>query len=128
MRSFIPAAFENERDRLKLFCTCRAESSRLTALRSRRRLRIVPLLSCCDARWLSPMEGTALGGRIVVGVDGSPASAQALRWALNQGALTENSGHGARASDPAVGVVRRMAHHLAPPGVNRQDTGVVSRH
>jgi nucleotide-binding universal stress UspA family protein len=34
------------------------------------------------------MEGTTLGGRIVVGVDGSPASAQALSWALNQGALT----------------------------------------
>jgi nucleotide-binding universal stress UspA family protein len=32
--------------------------------------------------------GTTLGGRIVVGVDGSPASAQALSWALNQGALT----------------------------------------
>ena len=27
-------------------------------------------------------------GRIVVGVDGSPASALALRWALTQGALT----------------------------------------
>jgi nucleotide-binding universal stress UspA family protein len=34
------------------------------------------------------MEGTTLGGRIVVGVDGSPASARALRWALNQGDLT----------------------------------------
>jgi nucleotide-binding universal stress UspA family protein len=34
------------------------------------------------------MEGTTLSGRIVVGVDGSPASAQALSWALNQGALT----------------------------------------
>ena len=32
--------------------------------------------------------GTTFGGRIVVGVDGSPASAQALSWALNQGALT----------------------------------------
>jgi nucleotide-binding universal stress UspA family protein len=32
--------------------------------------------------------GTTLAGRIVVGVDGSPASAQALSWALNQGALT----------------------------------------
>jgi nucleotide-binding universal stress UspA family protein len=29
-----------------------------------------------------------VGGRIVVGVDGSPASTLALRWALNQGALT----------------------------------------
>ena len=29
-----------------------------------------------------------MGGRLVVGVDGSPASAQALSWALNQGALT----------------------------------------
>ena len=52
------------------------------------RIRIVPLLSCCDARWLSPTEGTTLVGRIVVGVDGSPASELALRWALNQGALT----------------------------------------
>jgi nucleotide-binding universal stress UspA family protein len=34
------------------------------------------------------MEGTTLGGRIVVGVDGSSASARALSWALNQGALT----------------------------------------
>jgi uncharacterized protein YcaQ len=34
----------------------------------------------------------------------------------------------ARSHPPAVGVVRRTAHHLAPPGVNRQDTGVVSRH
>ena len=52
------------------------------------RIRIVPLLSCCDARWISQTEGTTLGGRIVVGVDGSPASELALRWALNQGALT----------------------------------------
>lgn len=29
-----------------------------------------------------------MAGRIVVGVDGSPASARALEWALNQGALT----------------------------------------
>jgi nucleotide-binding universal stress UspA family protein len=34
------------------------------------------------------MEGTALGGRIVVGVDGSPAAALALRWALAQAVLT----------------------------------------
>jgi nucleotide-binding universal stress UspA family protein len=34
------------------------------------------------------MEGTTVGGRIVVGVDGSPASARALSWALNQGVLT----------------------------------------
>jgi nucleotide-binding universal stress UspA family protein len=33
-----------------------------------------------------------LGGRIVVGVDGSPASALALSWALNQGALTGADG------------------------------------
>ncbi len=30
-----------------------------------------------------------MAGRIVVGVDGSPASALALEWALNQGALTD---------------------------------------
>jgi nucleotide-binding universal stress UspA family protein len=53
-----------------------------------RGVRIVPLLSCCDASSLSPTEGTTLDGRIVVGVDGSPASALALRWALDQGALT----------------------------------------
>jgi nucleotide-binding universal stress UspA family protein len=34
------------------------------------------------------MEGTTVGRRIVVGVDGSPASVRALRWALNQGVLT----------------------------------------
>jgi nucleotide-binding universal stress UspA family protein len=37
---------------------------------------------------LSSREGTTLGGRIVVGVDGSPASARALGWALSRGALT----------------------------------------
>jgi hypothetical protein len=56
----------------------------------RRRLRIVPLLPKCDAKWLSPAEDTTLGGCIVVGVW---MHRRHRRWAsdgraVNQGVLT----------------------------------------
>ena len=77
----------DESDSLEPFCTCRPTSFRrfsvpgyaASADRSS---------GVCSERWLTPTEGPTLGGRIVVGVDGSPPSARALKWALNQGALT----------------------------------------
>jgi nucleotide-binding universal stress UspA family protein len=74
------------------------------------------------------MEGTTLGGRIVVGVDGSPASALALRWALNQGALTGAAVEAVNAWQvPQVPGGRVSAMGIDPSAISKEILGMPSR-
>ena len=62
---------------------------RMIPARVRTRIRIRSPLSWRKKRLSHPWtEGAAVLSRIVVGVDGSPASIRALKWALDQAALT----------------------------------------